>query len=170
MKFLKKIFVVSACAGICCLSMISCGKSEEKAVKPVEIGQNITFRAQISQEKNKYDAKFKRNGETWECTFNSPESIKGMKVTLSGDVCKIDFNNLNYQLERKNLPEASFVSLITKSVDKLVLKKDLSCRKTSDSKKITETGNVSGTEFSAEINNGKISSVNFGENLSVKIS
>lgn len=168
MKFFRKSFIFAQCTAlmlsVCILS--SCSETEEESVKPVKIEENFSFIVDVTQSDFKCSADFRRNGESYECKLTKPDSIKGMVVSISGDVVNIDYRNMKYQLDRKNMPQASCISLITKSVDKICNQKDLSCRKTENG--VIEKGTVSGLDFSAVIKENKLKSIDFGDTLSVK--
>lgn len=161
---------VLTCAGML-LSLCSCSSSSSS--KPVSLSGNQALSAEIKDGEQAYECTLKRgeNG-TWECRFMKPDTIKGMTMTLSGEVCSLEFIGMKYETERKDMPKYSAVSLITTAADKLISKKDIGCEKETDSKSkictYTESGKVQGLEFSAEIKNEKLTSMKISENVTAK--
>lgn len=153
------------------LSLCSC--SSTSSSKPVTLSGNQALSAKIQDGDKAYECTLKRgeNG-TWECRFMKPDTIKGMTMTLSGEVCSLEFIGMKYEAERKDIPKYSAVSLITTAADKLIGKKDISCEKETDSKtcKYTESGKVQGMEFSAEIKSEKLTSMKISTSVTATFS
>lgn len=141
----------------------SCGKT---ACKPVEIEENLTAHADISQDDVTYEADFERaGGAGWKVTFTSPETVDGMEVNLFNDSCTVNFKGLSYSGERKELPQYGMVSLITSAIDQCIEGK-VKCEAEGDI--TTEKGTAEDLDFSAEFKSKKLSSVSIPDVLEVK--
>lgn len=163
MKNKRKYIAVILTAALLC----ACSDKSGNPSKPRAVDENFSANAKITQGDLKCEATFKRGGnDTWECTFSSPDSIKGMIVTLSSDTCKIDYAKLTYQLERSKVPQASMISLVTKSLDSVILQNDLNC--TEKDGTVTEKGSVNGQDFTATLKDGKIKGLEISGELTAE--
>ncbi len=163
---LRKILL----AAVLCAALFtcSCGKSRTSA-KPEEIPEDFSKSAEITLDDNVYCADFRRGGDNvWECEFTSPETIEGLKITCSGDLCTLDFKDLSYTLDRADVPQYSVVTLVTKTIETLISGKDLSC--TENNGTVTERGIVSGEDFTAIIKKGELSEITVAQNFRVEFS
>lgn len=166
MKYAKVLALALGIAMLC--PLCGCEAKGEKSAKPAELDENLTVKAEITQGEFKCGAEFKRGSDTWECTFTSPDNIKGMVVTLSGENCKIDFEKLTYSLDRKNLPDSSMINLVTRSLDSIILQKDVECTQSGDI--VTENGKISGVDFTAKLKDGKVTELSVADEISAKFS
>ena len=149
------------------LMLCASGGRQTKSAKPVSLSEDFSEKGKIIQEDFECEADFRRGGDgTWEIEFSSPDSISGMKVKCSGDICSVDFMELSYSMDRGKLPESSMISLITKAADELISQKDLTCSQ--NGKTVTEKGIVSGQDFTAEFNDENIKKLEIAKNLTVE--
>lgn len=161
---IKKLILPIICTALLC----SCNQAEHNAVKPTAVEENLSATAKITQGDFKCSAKIKRQAASvWEWEFTSPKSINGMKATLSGDNCLIDFKGMKYTLDRKKLPKGSMISLLSKSIDRVILQKELECSE--ENGEITEKGVTDGLDFTAQVKEGKIVSVSVNDEIFAEI-
>lgn len=156
---------------VCAVSLAlltSCGEKRE-AVKPEALSEDFDKTAVITLDGSSYTAEFRRGGaDIWECEFVEPETIAGLKLTASGEVCKIEFKGLDYTVQRDDLPEYGVMPLITECLDSLIAGRDISCVK--DGKTVTEKGMVNGEDFSAQIKDGELVSLQIARKLTADFS
>jgi len=161
-----KILCAAASLLILTFSFASCGNSR-KAEKPVGLSEDFQKTAEITLDGKKYAANFKRGGaDVWECEFTYPETIEGLKLTCSGEECRMDFQGLTYTTSRECIPEYGIMPLVTGSVDDVIAGRDVSC--TSDGKTVTEKGIVNGEDFTAIVKNNELVSLEIAQKLTVK--
>lgn len=162
-----KLKIPMLAAVLCSVAMMcSCGESR-RAVKPETIPENFSKSAEITFDDNTYCANFRRGGsDIWECEFTSPETIEGLKITCSGELCTLNFNELSYSLDRANVPQYSVVTLMIKTLETLISGKELSCTENGDI--ITERGLVSGEDFTAVIKKGELQEITIAQNFTAK--
>lgn len=157
-------------AAVLCAALItcSCGKDRQSA-KPETIPEDFSKSAEITLDDNVYCADFRRGGsDIWECEFTSPETIEGLKITCSGDLCTLDFKELSYTLDRADVPQYSVVSLVTKTLETLISGKELSCTESGGT--VTERGVVNGEDFTAVIKKGELKEITVAQNFKAKFS
>lgn len=166
MKNKIRIFAVISFASLAALTFTSCGGKRE-SVKQEALPEKFDKTANITLDEKEYSADFKRGGaDIWECEFTAPETIEGLKLTISGEVCRLEYKGLDYTVQRENMPDYGILPLVTKSVDSLIAGRDISTVKSG--KSVISSGTVSGESFSAEISDGEIKTLNIEGYLSVE--
>ncbi len=148
--------------------MTACGESR-KAAEPEKLGEKFEKTAVITMYDREYTAKLRRGGaDIWECEFTQPETVAGLKMTASGDNCRLEFQGLEYTADRSVLPEYGAMPLITGALDAMIAGRDISC--TEKDGKLTETGIISGQDFTARVSKGEIRSLEISDCLKAKFS
>ncbi|MDO4944609.1 MAG: hypothetical protein Q4E74_05330 [Ruminococcus sp.] len=157
-------------AAVLCAALLTCScGGDRQSVKPEAIPEDFSKSAEITLDDNTYCADLRRGGDDiWECEFTSPETIEGLKITCSGDLCTLDFKELSYTLDRADVPQYSVVALVTKTVENLISGKELSCTESNGT--VTERGIVNGEDFTAVIKKGELTEITVAQNFTVKFS
>lgn len=160
----KKLWVVLLTA----VMLTACG-SGVKSTKPIDVAEDFESKVCISENDFTAEADIKRCGaDMWECSFSSPETIKGMTVAKSSGEWIIAHEGINYTLSEENMPSASMVKLVIGCVDKLIAKSDLVC--TTKDSVTTESGVISGQDFSAEFKDDKLCEIQIAKTITAKLS
>lgn len=160
---IKKLLAI-ICGGLT-FTLTSCGKTECSYVK---LSDDLSFHSKIVEDKNEYEADFKRMDSTgWKVVFKSPETVKGMEIDLFKDSVTLNFKGLTYTTKRTDIPQFNMVSLITSAVDNCISGK-VKCEKSGD--KVTEKGSVGQQNFSALLEKDKLKSIEISDILKAEIS
>ena len=163
-KYTKSAILAASACVLCLLT--SCG-GISKSAEPEKLSEDFSADAQITYDEREYAANFKRGGaDLWECEFTAPETIKGLKLTATGELCKLEFMGLTYSLERSDVPEYGIMPLITSVVEDLIACRDLTC--TSSEEGTKECGIVSGQDFTATVKDGKLISIQISDDLTAE--
>lgn len=100
--------------------ILFCGcnvNSTQEGIFPVTFKSTaeITFGDMI------YEASVTRYADSnWVVEFLAPEAVKGLIFTTEGDSTEISFNGLHFTFDTDKFPVGSVVSILTKSIDKIV--------------------------------------------------
>lgn len=156
---------------ICTLALISAlclsSCSSSARVKPCDVDEKFKSDVKISQNDKEFCAKLIRAGaDIWEMDFSKPDTVAGMKLTLSGNVCTLDFMGLKYKLDRKDISQYSMANLCCSAMEDLIGKRDLTCSKNGDD--LIEKGVVNGQDFTAVFKDGKIKELTVSDQLKCK--
>lgn len=153
------LLLMGASVGLCSCGSVQC--------KPVELAEDLSFSCEITQDEATYSADFDREGNAgWKAVFTTPETIEGLEIALFDDSCTVNFKGLSYTGSRDEFPELGMVSLITSAFDQCINAK-VKCKESGSI--ITETGEVNGLEFQVKLKNGKPTTMEIPETLSVNI-
>ncbi|MBP3796854.1 MAG: hypothetical protein J6I46_03635 [Ruminococcus sp.] len=160
---MKKILLISAAAA---LLLTGCG-SERKAEKPMVIREDMDCTMKATIDSRSYTAKLRRGGaDIWECEFTEPECISGLKLTTSGEICRMEFMGLEHTAPMESLPEYCMVPLITKSLDVMISGDGVNC--ISKEGIITERGTVNGLKFTGKVSGGEVTDLDIQGYLSAE--
>ncbi|MBQ4246973.1 MAG: hypothetical protein II703_00090 [Ruminococcus sp.] len=150
-----KKFILISLAGLC---LSACGNSA--GAKPCDIDENFSCRVTITHREKQFTANVKRaDADVWEMEFSRPDTVKGMKIGLTGKVCTMDFMGLRYEFDRSTPGEMSMADTCCGAVEKLISKKEVSCSK--DGEDIIEKASLNGQDFSARFKNGELKEIDF---------
>ncbi|MBQ2581977.1 MAG: hypothetical protein II574_10160 [Ruminococcus sp.] len=153
----KIIAIVLAAACLC-----SCSGSG--SAKPCDVDEKFRSDVTITQGGKEFCAEMRRaDADIWELDFSKPDTVAGMKLGFTGSICTLEFEGLKYELDRSQISQYSMASLCCGAVEQLIAKRGLDCRKTDDS--LVEKGTVSGEDFEAFFDSGKLTKIAFGEQL-----
>lgn len=146
-----------------------CGCSGKKAEKtPPELNDKFEKSAVLEISGREYKAEFRRGGaDIWECEFTSPETVEGLTITLSGEDCKLTCGVLEYDAVRGDIPEYGSVPMLTRCIDDIIAQRDLSCTDNGDTTLCR--GTVRGLDFTAEIDDNELISVDISGCVSAKL-
>lgn len=148
------------------LTLTSCG-SNEKSTKPLDVAGDFQREVTLTEGDFTASAEMKRCGENlWECTFSSPETIKGMTIAKSSGEWVIAHEGLNYTLTEDNMPSCSMIKLVTGCVDMLIAKSDLVCNENENT--VTENGVISGQDFTAEFENSELKEITIAKSITAE--
>jgi hypothetical protein len=118
----------------------------------------------ITNGEKQYTATLTRaDTEIWQMDFTAPETVSGLKLGFTGEVCTLEMQGLKYELDRKNVPQWSCASLCCGALEEIISKRDMTC--TSDGDTVTEKGSVNGQDFTAQFEDGKIKELTFSDQL-----
>ena len=160
----KELIVPVIAAAMLC----ACANSEN--VKPQTLEPEFTASVSFTQRDQDFAADMTRTKDGgWSFKFTKPETIEGLTLSQADKVVSISLGELNYIADPSELPDTSPVKQIAAVSDKLVSNKDI---KTDPAKKNVSTvkGSLDNTDFRAKLRNGKLLSMEIGEELSVKFS
>ncbi|MBQ8623775.1 MAG: hypothetical protein IJ424_05265 [Oscillospiraceae bacterium] len=77
--------------------------------------------AQIEFDDMVYEAVVERYADSqWRVEFLAPDAVKGLIFTVEGDEIEISFNGLHFTFDTEKFPVGSVVSMLTKSIDRIV--------------------------------------------------
>ncbi len=162
---MKKRILLSA-AVVMLVGLSSCGKT---IGKPEQLDKNFTCEAVFSENDNKYQANLERvDGVGWNAVFTSPETIEGMEVSLLNDKCTVNFKDLTYTVDRAELPQYGFLSLVTSSVDNCISGKNLETSQKGED--FLQKGTIKGADYTAQISEKTISNVNIANQITAEFS
>lgn len=154
-----KICLAAAAAALCL-----CSCSSQSGAKPCDVDEKFESEVKITQSGKEYHAKMSRaDADIWEMDFSKPDTVSGMKLTLSGNVCTLEMNGLKYELDRGELSRSSMASLCCGAMESLISKSDITCSKDGDT--VTEKGTVSGHDFTAVFDDGKLKELTVSDQL-----
>lgn len=143
------------CAAALAAALCLCSCSSSSQAKPCDVDEKFQSEVKITQNEKEFCAKLSRaDADIWEMDFSKPDTVAGMKLTLSGNVCTLDFKGLKYELDRKDVSQYSMANLCCGAMEDIIGKRDLTCTKDGD--KLTEKGTVNGQDFTAVFEDGKI--------------
>ena len=163
---MKKIMLTAAAAVTLLLS--GCG-SDRISERPKKLNETMDRTVKVTMDRRSYTARIRRGGaDIWECEFSEPPCISGLKLTSSGDICRMEFMGLEHTAPTESLPDYCMMPLITSCIDEMIAGKDVSC--TSREGVITERGTVNGMSFSGEVSDGEVVSLDIRGCLSAKFS
>lgn len=149
---------------IVCLT--GCGNKND-SISPQELPENFSANTEITYDGIQYEASFARSeGSIWECQFTYPPSMEGMTVTLSPDLCTMEFKGLSYSLKREDTPQFGIVQMVTCVVDDLIYCRNLTCSE--ENGKLTESGIINGTDFTACFEDDKLITLDISQNFTAK--
>ena len=153
----KIIAIVLAAACLC-----SCSGSG--SAKPCDVDEKFRSDVTITQGGKEFCAVMSRaDADIWELDFSNPETVAGLKLGFTGNVCTLGFEGLSYELDRSQMSQYSMANLCCGAVEQLIAKRGLECR--SDGEKLIEAGEVGGEQFEAVFEDGKLVRIAFGEQL-----
>lgn len=68
-----------------------------------------------------YEACIERYADSnWKFEFLAPDAVKGLIFTIEGEETVISFNGLHFTFDTEKFPVGSVVSMLTKSVDRII--------------------------------------------------
>ncbi len=77
--------------------------------------------AEISFDDLVYEATIERYADSqWKVEFLNPDAVKGLIFTLEGEETLISFNGLHFTFDTEKFPVGSVVSMLTKSIDRIM--------------------------------------------------
>lgn len=97
----------------------------------------------------------------WVVEFLAPEAVKGLIFTTEGESTEISFNGLHFTFDTEKFPVGSVVSMLTKSIDRIV-----PCELTVVEGDTTDfaSGEIDGMSFALTLDkNGTPLSLEFGD-------
>lgn len=166
MKDPKKRTLITALS----LSILLSGCSKPKAPdEPPEFSQEFEKTAVMSVSGREYKVQLRRGGaDIWECVFIEPETIEGLRMTASGDTCKLEFKGLEYTAERSDMPDYGVMPLVTQSVDALIEQRNITYTDGED--KVICRGTVKDRDFTAQARDNEIVSIDIPGCMSAEFS
>lgn len=148
------IGMTALCTSIAAILLTGCG-AERTAAKPAALDKSFEKTAVIEYFGREYTAKLRRGGEgVWECSFISPDTIAGLTMTSDSEVCRMEFDDIEYLCSRGQYPEYGLLPLLTGSLDALITGEDISCTEHRDHTE--EKGETAGQSFTANISGGEL--------------
>ena len=157
MRIKPLITALAACVCFC-----SC--SSQGSAKPCEIDEKFTSQVKITHGAREYTATVSRaDADIWQMEFSAPETVAGLKLGFTGNVCTLEMQGLKYELESKSLPQWSSASLCCGALEEIINKRGMTCTK--DGSTVTEKGSVNGQDFTAQFEDGKIKELTFSDQL-----
>ncbi|WP_028505784.1 hypothetical protein [Ruminococcus sp. FC2018] len=143
---------------IAALCLTACANSA--GAKPCDIDEKFSCRVTMTHHEKQYTADVKRaDADVWEMEFSQPDTVKGMKIGLTGKVCTMEFMGLKYELDRSSLGGMSMADTCCGAVEKLIGKTDVSCSK--EGEDIIEKASLNGQDFSARFKDGELKEISF---------
>lgn len=166
MKSLKKCTL----AAFLSLGILLSGCSKPKAPdEPPEFSQEFEKTAVLRASGREYKVQLRRGGaDIWECVFTEPETIEGLRMTASGETCKLEFKGLEYTAERSDLPEYGVMPLVTQSVDALIEQRNITYTESEDS--VVCRGTIKDRDFTAQARDNEIVSIDIPGCMSAEFS
>lgn len=157
MRIKPFITVLAACVSLC-----SC--SSQSSAKPCELDEKFSSQVKITNGERNYTATLTRaDAQIWQMEFTAPETIAGLRLGFTGDVCTLEMQGLKYELDRKSVPQWSCASLCCGALEEMIAKRGVSCTAQGDT--VTEKGSVNGHDFTAQFEDGKIKELTFSDQL-----
>ncbi len=112
---MKRIAVV-----LLSILVLVCGCQPTNAKKEV-LPSLFCANAKIAFDGMDYEAKLERHADgMWKVEFLAPDAVKGLIFTTEGEETDISFNGLHFTFDTQKFPVGSVVSMLTKSVDRIV--------------------------------------------------
>ena len=132
-----------------------CSCSSGGSAKPCDVDEKFSSDVKITQDDKEYNVKLSRaDADIWELAFSEPETVKGLKLGFTGNVCTLELEGLKYELDRKDVSQYSMASLCCGAMEQLINKRELTCSEQDGV--LTEKGSINGHDFSAVFEDGKI--------------
>lgn len=151
-------------AAVITSALCLCSCSSSSGAKPCDVDEKFSSSVKITQDDKEYTAKLSRaDADIWELAFSAPDTVAGLKLGFTGNICTLELEGLKYELDRKNVSQYSMASLCCGAMEQLINKRDLTC--SSDGDTLTEKGSINGREFSAVFEGGKIKELTFSGQL-----
>lgn len=152
---MKKTLIITAAVMI--LSLSGCG-SERISEKPMKLNEAMDRTVKVTMDSRSYTVRLRRGGtDIWECEYTEPSCISGLKLTTSGETCRIEFMGLEHTTSMDSLPEYCMVPLIEGCLDAMIAGEDVSC--ISRDGIITERGTMNGFDFTGEVKDGEVTNL-----------
>lgn len=149
-------------------ALAGCG-ADRTSVKPEKLSGDIDKSAEITLFGREYKVELRRGGEgTWECGFTEPENLAGLKITYDSESCRMEMNALEYQCDKKALPEYGLMPLLATTLETLIEGKDVSC--TERDGITVETGKTAGQRFTAKVKDGELTELEVEGAMTVQFS
>ena len=134
--------------------LTGCG-AESISARPAKLGKNFDRTAEIEYFGREYTAQLRRGGDgVWECSFTSPDTVAGLKMTSDSESCRMELDSLEYLCGSGQLPEYGLMPMLTGTLDTLIKGEDISCTEHGDHTE--ERGETAGQRFTANIKDGEL--------------
>lgn len=124
---MKKI--LSVVCGLCLVLFCACSRSAEGETPP-DLPDHFSGDAAVSIGDYTMLSHIQYAPEHLEVTFQSPEALSKMKMTYTGDVCSIAYDNLSLNLDVSDLPQAAFGRVIVQTMRQCVAGMDITVSRT----------------------------------------
>lgn len=153
---------VTAAALAAALCLCSC--SSGSSTKPCELDEKFTSQVKMIHGDKQYTASLTRaDAQIWQIEFAKPETVSGLKLCFSGDICTLELEGLKYELERSSVSRYSPAALCCGALEELISMRGMTCTK--DGGTVTEKGSTAGQDFTAVFKDGKIKELTFDSQL-----
>ena len=139
---MKKIFSVFVLFVIM-ISITGCGK-ENKPCAP-DLNKIFTVNAAVESGKFKTEAIISRLGDNmWEAEISSPETLKGIKLSYSGEDITASYMGMSFSVPKNAAPVKGMMTMLFNAIDKSAALPEMPCIEDETTK-----------TFSGETENGK---------------
>lgn len=156
---MRKIIPVIILASLC-FAAAGCKKAETAEIP--DLTGDMCIEGSITCNELTADAKLTRTSGVWTIDFSSPDSIKGLSVTIDGSTVKYALDDIEYEYplsSHKSLTTA--VSLLTDCISDAAGKEDISVHKSSD--KLIISGSADNTAYRLTLDtDGNITGISAG--------
>ena len=150
-----KILPVTALAAFI---LPGCSAPARNAARPPAIPEELETTAEFSAQGRQYSADLRRSATgLWECVLTAPETVAGLTYKLEDSSVTLSFEDLEFTVDRSDLPEYGPVKMLTESIDMLITSKDLTC--TEEDGVLHEKAIISGLDLSAELSGGELTHI-----------
>ncbi|MFR8011614.1 MAG: hypothetical protein ACLU8W_07650 [Clostridia bacterium] len=124
---MKKL--LSILCGMCLILFCACGQSKISD-SPPGLPEKFSGDAAVSIGDYTMLSHIQYAPEYLEVTFQSPEALSKMKMTYTGDVCSIAYDNLSLNLDVSDLPQAAFGRVIVQTMRQCISGADMTVNRT----------------------------------------
>lgn len=142
---MKKVFSALLC-GMCALFLCACG-GPGASDSPPNLPEKFSGDAAVSIGDYTLLSHVLYAPEYLEVTFQSPEALRKMKMTCSGESCSIAYDDLSLNLDTSDFPQSAFGKIIVQAIRQCAAKADINVSRTETG--WLYTGTVGGGSFEA---------------------
>lgn len=125
---MKKIIPAVLC-GLCILLLSACG-GQGSSDSPPGLPEKFSGDAAVSIGDYTLLSHVQYAPEYLKVTFQSPEALRKMEMTYTGDACSISYDSLSLNLDVSDLPQATFGRVILQTLRQCAAKADITTSRT----------------------------------------
>lgn len=158
---MKKVLSALIC-GVCLLLLCACGGGDDAGTPP-DFPEKFSGDAAVSIGDYTLLSHVQYAPEYLEVTFQSPEALRKMKMTYSGDVCSVTYDDLSLSLDASDFPQSSFGKIILHAMRQCAAKADITVSRTENGWLYTGTVGEGSFEALQDASTGAITRISCPE-------